>query len=177
MQVLQFFCLLNSLYQRWFDHLFSNNKCTLNSTVFKAISWSPLWTLFLCHKIFMKMYCCARGTFHCQYTNGVHFEKLRTKYTIDENILVYYTIQERVSKILSILTNYIVRYIIEFLRFIHQRVIGSEFFQEGGPICNNISRSNTSLYHLRIYRIYPIEVLRFYILSIERLLNIITTMV
>ncbi|XP_028523577.1 tax1-binding protein 1 homolog [Apis cerana] len=44
----------------------------------------------------MKMYCCARGTFHCQYTNGVHFEKLRTKYSIDENILVYYTIQERV---------------------------------------------------------------------------------
>ncbi|XP_017758554.1 PREDICTED: uncharacterized protein LOC108549595 [Eufriesea mexicana] len=41
------------------------------------------------------MYCCARGTFHCQYMNGVQFEALKTKYRTDEDIVVRYTIQDR----------------------------------------------------------------------------------
>ncbi|XP_053980858.1 calcium-binding and coiled-coil domain-containing protein 2-like [Hylaeus volcanicus] len=45
----------------------------------------------------MKMYCCARGTFHCQYANGVQFEKLKTKYSIDEDIIVEYTLHDKVS--------------------------------------------------------------------------------
>ncbi|XP_068973357.1 uncharacterized protein [Bombus flavifrons] len=44
----------------------------------------------------MKMYCCVRGTFHCQYINGVQFNKLKTKYRTDEDIVVCYTIQDRI---------------------------------------------------------------------------------
>ena len=46
----------------------------------------------------MKMYCCARGTFHCQYANEVKFDKLKTKYSIDEDIVVHYIIRDRVSE-------------------------------------------------------------------------------
>ncbi|XP_043520034.1 tax1-binding protein 1 homolog isoform X1 [Frieseomelitta varia] len=44
----------------------------------------------------MKMYCCARGTFHCQYANEVKFDKLKTKYSIDEDIVVHYIIRDRI---------------------------------------------------------------------------------
>ena len=50
----------------------------------------------------MKMYCCARGTFHCQYANEVKFDKLKTKYSIDEDIVVHYIIRDRVSEVLSV---------------------------------------------------------------------------
>ncbi|KZC09830.1 Calcium-binding and coiled-coil domain-containing protein 1-A [Dufourea novaeangliae] len=42
------------------------------------------------------MYCCARGTFHCQYTNGVQFGKLKTKYKINKDIIVEYSLQDKV---------------------------------------------------------------------------------
>ncbi|XP_034174756.2 uncharacterized protein LOC117601722, partial [Osmia lignaria lignaria] len=44
---------------------------------------------------FIKMYCCAGGIY-CEYINGVQFEKLKTKYNIDEDIVVDYTLQDKV---------------------------------------------------------------------------------